>query len=59
MNSIYHTTVIIGSGCAGIGAALELLDAKSDDFIIFEALDRVGGRIHTVPYGLYVLQNKR
>jgi cation diffusion facilitator CzcD-associated flavoprotein CzcO len=41
-------TVIIGAGISGISAALHLLDNKYDDFFIYEANDRIGGRLNTV-----------
>ncbi|XP_032672835.1 uncharacterized protein LOC116844858 isoform X2 [Odontomachus brunneus] len=40
--------VIVGAGIAGIAAAATLQKAGYD-FIIFEAQDRIGGRIHSVP----------
>jgi cation diffusion facilitator CzcD-associated flavoprotein CzcO len=46
-----HETVIIGGGAAGIGAALQLLQANRHDFVILEAQDRIGGRFHTLAYG--------
>uniref|UniRef100_A0A0V0G8I4 Putative flavin-containing amine oxidase n=1 Tax=Triatoma dimidiata TaxID=72491 RepID=A0A0V0G8I4_TRIDM len=43
--------VIIGAGVAGIAAATSLLDRGFEDVTIIEAEDRLGGRIHTVPFG--------
>ncbi|KAB0797117.1 hypothetical protein PPYR_08111 [Photinus pyralis] len=43
--------VIVGAGAAGLAASKRLLDHGFDDFIILEANDRVGGRIHSVRFG--------
>ena len=43
-------TVIIGAGISGVSAALNFLYKNYEDFVIFEALDRIGGRMFT--YGL-------
>lgn len=40
-------TVIIGAGFSGISAAVNLLNNGYNDFLVFEALDRIGGRIDT------------
>ena len=50
-NFIHLNTAIIGAGVSGITAAVDLLNKNYEDFLIFEALDRVGGRCHTVDYG--------
>lgn len=39
---------IIGAGLAGLGAAHRLLQAGIKDFLIFEAQNKVGGRLETV-----------
>ena len=44
-------TVIIGAGVAGVSSACHLLKNDYNDFLIFEALERVGGRIFTVEHG--------
>ncbi|XP_014669383.1 PREDICTED: spermine oxidase-like [Priapulus caudatus] len=46
-----ETVVIVGAGIAGLGAAKRLVEAGITDIIILEAQDRIGGRIHSVPYG--------
>lgn len=46
----YTRTVIVGSGLAGIAASLNFLDNKYNDFLVYEALDRVGGRCYTIEY---------
>jgi monoamine oxidase len=43
--------VIIGAGLAGIACASKLLENEIDDFVILEAEDRIGGRIHSVNFG--------
>ncbi|RNA08526.1 spermine oxidase [Brachionus plicatilis] len=40
---------IIGAGISGVSCAITLLDNKFDDFYIFEANERIGGRCFTVP----------
>jgi monoamine oxidase len=40
-------TVIIGAGMAGIGASLNFFNNKYNDFMVFEALERIGGRVFT------------
>lgn len=47
--------VIIGAGASGIAAASRLLQEGINDFVILEANDRIGGRIHTVDFGKYRL----
>jgi monoamine oxidase len=44
-------TVIIGAGMSGIAAALNLLQNNYENFLIFEALERIGGRFCTVQNG--------
>ena len=39
---------IVGAGAAGIGAARRLVDKGSVSFLVLEARDRVGGRVHTI-----------
>ncbi len=49
-NKINTKTVIIGAGVSGISTAVNLLKNNYDDFLIFEAMDRIGGRCHTLNY---------
>ncbi|KAL1456238.1 hypothetical protein WDU94_000983, partial [Cyamophila willieti] len=42
--------IIIGAGPSGIAAATRLVTNGEEDFIILEAENRIGGRVHTVPY---------
>jgi monoamine oxidase len=44
-------TVIVGAGMSGISAAIHLLDNNYTDFLIFEASDRIGGRINNIKTG--------
>lgn len=47
--------LIIGAGASGIAAATRLYECGFRNLIILEAENRLGGRIHTVPYGENVL----
>ena len=48
MSQIIHIrTAIIGAGVAGTSAAATLLSNKHDQFLVFEGLERVGGRVCT------------
>lgn len=44
---------IIGAGISGLAAAQKLRSEGFVDVTVFEAQDRVGGRILTLPYGNY------
>jgi cation diffusion facilitator CzcD-associated flavoprotein CzcO len=50
MNSVITrvNTLIIGAGISGTKIAVDLLNANNQDFLIIEALDRIGGRIHSI-----------
>uniref|UniRef100_T1GPD8 Amine oxidase domain-containing protein n=1 Tax=Megaselia scalaris TaxID=36166 RepID=T1GPD8_MEGSC len=43
--------VIIGAGASGIAAATKLLKYGFQNVKILEAQSRIGGRIHTIPFG--------
>lgn len=43
--------IIVGAGIAGFAAAAKLIERGIDDVIILEAESRIGGRIHSIPYG--------
>lgn len=45
---------VIGAGVAGLGAAQRLAEAGVQDFVVLEAQERVGGRVHTVKHGWYL-----
>lgn len=52
VHGAHYEVVIVGGGIAGLAAAGELRDR---DIIVFEATDRVGGRIRSEPRGRYWL----
>ncbi|XP_053688028.1 spermine oxidase-like [Sabethes cyaneus] len=55
-NELLHPKIlIIGAGAAGIAAATRLYEGGFRDLTILEAENRIGGRIHTIPYGENVL----
>ena len=43
--------IIIGAGIAGIAAGNMLAEAGLTDFVILEASNRIGGRIHSIGLG--------
>ena len=45
------SVAIIGAGIAGLTAAQKLYENGFNEITIFEALDRIGGRIHTINFG--------
>jgi monoamine oxidase len=45
-----HSVVVVGAGCAGLGAARTLVDAGVK-VTVLEARERIGGRAHTVSLG--------
>lgn len=47
---------IIGAGIAGLSAARALFAGGLQNLTIFEAANRIGGRIHTVPFGDHHLE---
>lgn len=47
--------VIIGAGASGIAAATKLISNGFVNITILEAANRIGGRIHTIPYGSSVV----
>lgn len=49
--------VIIGAGASGIAAATKLIENGFKNLVILEAEHRIGGRIHTVPFGKNVVDN--
>ncbi|XP_050421127.1 spermine oxidase-like isoform X2 [Adelges cooleyi] len=48
---VSSTVVIVGAGAAGIAAASKLLKNGIKNIVILEAENRLGGRLHTVPFG--------
>lgn len=47
--------MIIGAGASGIAAAAKLLSNGFRNLVVLEAESRLGGRIHTIPFGANVL----
>ncbi|ETN63661.1 spermine oxidase [Anopheles darlingi] len=47
--------VIIGAGAAGVAAATRLIERGYKNVKLLEAENRIGGRIHTVPFGANVV----
>lgn len=47
--------VVIGAGASGVAAATYLLEQGHKNLIILEAENRIGGRIHTVPFAANVV----
>ncbi|RNA11718.1 spermine oxidase [Brachionus plicatilis] len=56
MKKLSIQTAIIGAGISGIAAANNLLDHDYEDFLIFEAGHRIGGRCHTFTHGEGILE---
>lgn len=47
--------VVVGAGASGIAAATKLLENGIDDVLILEAEDRIGGRIKTIQFDEYLV----
>lgn len=47
--------IVIGAGAAGMAAATKLVSNGFRNVTILEAENRVGGRIHTIPFGANVV----
>lgn len=47
--------IIIGAGASGFAAASKLLSNGFQNVLLLEAENRIGGRIHTIPFGAGVL----
>lgn len=47
MKTIHSKYIIVGAGLSGLTTAYALIENGEKDFIILEARDRIGGRIHT------------
>ncbi|KAJ6641285.1 Spermine oxidase [Pseudolycoriella hygida] len=45
-----YRTVIVGAGLSGYSAAARLLERGVNDILVLEAENRIGGRVHTVPF---------
>lgn len=44
--------VIVGAGPAGIAAACRLLSKGINRIVLLEAENRIGGRVHSIPFGM-------
>jgi len=42
--------VVVGAGASGVACATKLLELGFQNVLVVEAEDRVGGRIHTIPF---------
>lgn len=47
--------LIVGAGISGISAASKLIENGFRNLVILEAENRIGGRVHTVPFSSNVL----
>uniref|UniRef100_A0A1A9WL88 Amine oxidase domain-containing protein n=1 Tax=Glossina brevipalpis TaxID=37001 RepID=A0A1A9WL88_9MUSC len=49
----FQTTrvVVIGCGCSGMAAATRLVEAGFQNVLVLETENRIGGRVHTIPFG--------
>ncbi|XP_055535646.1 spermine oxidase-like isoform X2 [Wyeomyia smithii] len=52
---MYPRILIIGAGAAGVAAATKLIEKGYKNLTILEAENRIGGRIHTIPYAANVV----
>ena len=43
--------IIIGAGIAGVGAASVLAASGVSNYLVIEATDRIGGRVHAMQFG--------
>lgn len=48
--------IIIGAGASGFAVASKLISNGFKNVIILEAEQRIGGRIHTIPFGDGILE---
>ncbi|KAH0582379.1 hypothetical protein H2248_010324 [Termitomyces sp. 'cryptogamus'] len=48
--------LVLGGGVAGVIAARTLHEQGIDDFVVVEARDELGGRLHSTPFGGYVVE---
>lgn len=47
--------VVIGAGASGVAASTYLLEQGHKNLIILEAENRIGGRVHTIPFAANVV----
>ena len=48
--------VVVGAGLAGLAAAQRLHESGFEDVLVLEAQRRVGGRVHTIEHGDFLLE---
>ena len=41
---------VVGCGVSGAAAAAHLIESGMEDVVVVEALNRPGGRVHTLPH---------
>jgi spermine oxidase len=46
--------IVIGAGVSALSACASLSEAGLNNFVILEANDRIGGRMHTIPFGMEI-----
>ncbi|XP_030386506.1 spermine oxidase-like [Scaptodrosophila lebanonensis] len=51
MSSQQQKIIVIGAGASGIACATKLLEYGFQNVLVVEAEQRIGGRIHTIPFG--------
>lgn len=47
--------LVIGAGASGIAAATRLVENGFENVVLLDAENRIGGRIHTIPFGANVI----
>lgn len=47
--------IIVGAGTSGVAAATKLVSNGFANVTILEAENRIGGRVHTIPFGANVV----
>ncbi|XP_053689174.1 spermine oxidase-like isoform X2 [Sabethes cyaneus] len=52
---MYPRIIIIGAGAAGVAAATRLIEKGYKNLTILEAENRIGGRVHTIPFAANVV----
>lgn len=53
--SVEKKVIIVGAGASGVAAASKLISHGFKHVLLLEAENRIGGRIHTIPFGANVL----
>lgn len=54
-NNMNKKIVIIGAGASGIACGTKLMSNGFRNIVILEGENRIGGRIHTIPFGKNVV----